>query len=61
MLLTDSSLFAIGFMNWNEVGYGPTNWVNETRSGTTQFLAMPGSGNSFGEPLNMFYSYGANP
>ena len=61
MVLTDSSLFATGFMNWNEVGYGPTNWVNETRSGTTQFLAMPGSGNSFGEPLNMFYSYGANP
>jgi hypothetical protein len=56
MVLTDSSLFATGFMNWNEVGYGPTNWVNETRSGTTQFLAMPGPGNSFGEPLNMFYS-----
>ena len=61
MVLTDSSLFATGFHNWNVAGYGPTNWVNETRSGVAQSLPMPGSGNSFGEALNMFYSYGANP
>jgi hypothetical protein len=61
MVLTDSSLFATGFMNWNVAGYGPTNWVNETRNGTTQSFAMPGSGNAFGQALKMFYSYGANP
>jgi hypothetical protein len=61
MVLTDSSLFATGFNNWNVAGYGSTNWVNETRSGVAESLAMPGSGNSFGQALNMFYSYGANP
>jgi hypothetical protein len=61
MVLTDSSLFATGFDNWNVAGNGPTNWVNETRNGVMQSLPMPGSGNSYGEALNMFYSYGANP
>jgi hypothetical protein len=60
MVLTDSSLFATGFHNWNVAGYGPTNWFNETRNGVARSLPMPGSGNSFGEALNMFYSYGAN-
>jgi hypothetical protein len=60
MVLTDSSLFATGFNNWSGAKGSP-NWVNETRNGVAQSLANPGYNQSYGDALNMFYSYGATP
>jgi hypothetical protein len=61
MELTDSSLFATGFDDWNTAGDGSPYWVTESRSGVNGYLDMPGYQNAFGEALNMFYSYGASP
>ena len=57
--ITDSSLFATGFIFVNAVGFGAQNWVNEIQSGVSRSLPSRGYPNNGSEVLGMFYSYGA--
>ena len=58
ILLTDSSLFATGYMqNAATAPFGAPNWVVETQGDNTYALANPNV--NISQTLNMYFSYGA--
>ncbi|WP_213803453.1 glycosyl hydrolase family 28-related protein [Granulicella sp. dw_53] len=57
--ITDSSLFATGFIFVNAAGYGAENWINEIQNGVSLSLPSRGYPNNGSEVLAMYYSYGA--
>ena len=59
MYLTDSSLFATGYMQNLLNNGGEPNWITETESSQTLSLTTPNLNSS--QTLSMFYSYGATP